>query len=204
MKLIINIPGSYISAPTFNSIFRFVSWANQYKDFQVIMNNGSSSHVGFAREKLVGYTKDYIFPPEWQDYDYQLWIDSDIEFDHKHFEMLYDDKQDIVSGYYRMADGRNKCCVLLPGKEEFSSVEEIEENKTLLEVEHGGFGFILIKAGVFEKIGKPFFLDQTIMRKGKISYVGEDIAFFYKARKSGFIPYVDPRVRVLHYKTFLI
>ncbi len=204
MKIILNIPGNMISAPTFNSILKFQGWTQQFKDFTLIINNGSSSHVGFAREKLVGYGTGKLFPDEWMDYDYQFWVDSDIEFDHSHFEMLVDDNQDIMTGYYRMSDARNRCCVFPEGGTEFVSAEQIEQCTTLIPLDHGGFGFTLIKKGVFESIERPYFLDQTVQRDGKTIYVGEDIAFFHKAKEAGYKIYADPRCRVLHYKTFLI
>lgn len=218
MQLILNLPCNSVTPPTFNSIIKLINYTNKYKDFDLVINQCGGSHVGFTREKCMGWddirhlgTKDRVlFNGKWPDYDAILWVDSDIQFEPEDFLTLWDDQQDIVCGYYKMADARNLCCVMeVPNgrKEEemsFMSVEEIQKHDTLIELNHGGLGFCLVRKGVFESIDPPFFMDQKIERGGRVAYVGEDVAFFHKAREAGHHVYCDPRVKVGHYKNFII
>jgi hypothetical protein len=79
------------------------------------------------------------------------------------------------------------------------------EKKTPFEVAGCGFGFLSVKAGVFEKMPRPWFGPESVPNNdGEETFylVGEDLSWCTKAIKAGFKIWVDPLVRVTHQKTF--
>ena len=146
------------------------------------------------------------------DYDFLMWIDSDIMFDFKSFKKLLDHNLNIVSGIYLVEGGRNFASVinwdtdffLKHGYFKFLTQEDIKGKTGLIEVAYTGFGFILIKRGVFESLEYPWF--QPVFQKLKDNiqdFSSEDASFCELARKNGFKIYVDPTVRVGHKKSFI-
>ena len=134
------------------------------------------------------------------DYDYIMWIDSDIVFEPYNFKQLISHELDIVSGLY--------LCQKTPGiydiPQEYACVDENEKRfnrfeyegtRELKEVRANGMGWMLVKKGVFESIEDPFDMS---MKKG------EDIIFQTKALEKGFKSYVDPSVVVGHEKSFIL
>jgi GT2 family glycosyltransferase len=70
-----------------------------------------------------------------------------------------------------------------------------------LEVSGVGFGFVAMKAGVFEKIDRPWFgAESFVMENGMVVNYGEDYSWCVKAQRAGFKIWVDPAVRVGHNK----
>jgi hypothetical protein len=217
MTLIINMPFNSLTPPCFNSLLKLIYYSQGYKDFNLVVNQIGGSHIGWTRERLMGFKSPAevaspdrsLFAGTWPDYDYILWLDSDIMFEVDDLLHLIDDNQDIVCGYYRMADARGRFCILevsdKPDEEQqFMSEEDIKSRKELIEVQHCGFGFILIKKGVFEKITPPYFMQSSFERNGKTVYVGEDVSWCMKARAAGFRIFVDPRCHLKHFKSGLI
>jgi hypothetical protein len=72
---------------------------------------------------------------------------------------------------------------------------EMQDNRNLVEASTMGTGMVLIDMKVFKKIEFPYF--QAYYAKGKngkpdpLGRVGEDCAFFEKARAAGFKPMID-------------
>ncbi|OGS21048.1 MAG: hypothetical protein A2252_03910 [Elusimicrobia bacterium RIFOXYA2_FULL_39_19] len=115
------------------------------------------------------------------DYTHLMWIDSDILFSPAQFQALLDHDKDIISGIYAMQDGKSFATVKdwdeeyfkQNGSFRFLTVEDItrlaspdgvssgEKQKlpdsNLIEVAYTGFGFMLIKKGVFESMTYPWF-----------------------------------------------
>jgi hypothetical protein len=132
-------------------------------------------------------------------YDVMFWIDSDIEWTPDDFLKLYRSDKDITSGIY-LSDQ----AVLMYSPSDKADLEKTEH----IEITHAGFGFIAIKQGVFESLSRPWF--QTQYTKTEINgqeYVipyGEDYSFCSKARSGGYKIFLDPTVKVTHYKTIAI
>ncbi|TRO55758.1 hypothetical protein E2P64_06645, partial [Candidatus Bathyarchaeota archaeon] len=93
-------------------------------------------------------------------YDYIMWIDSDMVFTPKHFQQLlrHGDK-DIVSGMYLM-DGGEEYAVVKDWNIDYfkqhatfqflkKDAPEISEGQ-LFKASYAGMGFMLVKRGVFE------------------------------------------------------
>ena len=129
-----------------------------------------SSMVNFARCKCLGANvlrgpKQIPWDGKLQ-YDYQLWIDSDIVFNSEKFWQLCDmaipaegEEKSIVSGWYCTEDGKTTSVAHWLDEEDFSNNGGVMNHETLdsiqkrtkpFTVDYAGFGWLLIKHGVFE------------------------------------------------------
>jgi hypothetical protein len=81
------------------------------------------------------------------------------------FIKLYNMQKDIASGLYLMQDGKQYATVQdwnedyfkKYGNFEFLTSDKLKQYKDPFTVDYTGFGFILIKQGVFEKLKYPWF-----------------------------------------------
>ncbi|MBN2407740.1 MAG: hypothetical protein JXJ19_08585, partial [Elusimicrobia bacterium] len=146
------------------------------------------------------------------DYDYLMWIDSDIFFTPQQFERLLSHDKDIVSGIYVMSDGRHYAAVKEWDEEyfgkhghfQFLTGKEIKETNELVEVVYSGMGFMLVKKGVFESISFPWFMPICKKMGNILSFTTEDVAFCLRAREKGFRVWIDTKVRVGHEKKVIL
>ena len=150
------------------------------------------------------------------DYDYIMWIDSDILFKPQQFARLLSHDRDIVSGLYRMEGGGayatvtdwDEECFRQHGHFRFLIPEDIKSfnsqsaiaNPQLLEVAYTGMGFMLVKKGVFESMEYPWFRPVEKRIGEMVDFTMEDVAFCLRAREKGFTVLIDPAVRVGHEK----
>jgi hypothetical protein len=159
------------------------------------------------------------------DYDYIMWIDSDILFTPQQFERLLSHDTDIVSGIYLM-DGATHFATVPRWDEEyfkkhgcfqFLSAQEVADTaaqpsanagnakpSTLIEVDYTGMGFMLVRKGVFESMEYPWFRPLEKRIGDMVDFTMEDVAFCLKARERGYTIRVDCMVRVGHEKTAVL
>ncbi len=144
------------------------------------------------------------------DYDYMLWVDSDVLFKPEDFKRLVQWNKDIVCGLYL----KNQQGDFAPARWDEEYVQGRAQNiwslnvrdlvgkaGTCLEVLTISMGFALIKKGVFEKVPRPWFPCQPVqMPGGDWLFCGEDVCFSMAARKAGFQIWVDPEVLIPHRK----
>ncbi len=140
----------------------------------------------------------------WQgkkEYDYIMWIDSDIVFKPEHFFKLLEHDKDIVSGLYlkkphtdSMADIPTSFACFVD--DDYRNLMTHEANGELINVRANGMGWMLVKKGVFEKIDYPWF--------GMINHHGEDLSFQLRAKDAGFDSYVDTSIIVGHEKEVVL
>ena len=180
-----------------------------------------SSMVNFARCKCLG--ANVLRGPDqlpWDGklpYDYQLWIDSDIIFNTAKFLQLVLMDKDIAAGWYCTEDGITTSVAHWLEEEDFRSnggvmnhenLETISKRKKPFTVDYTGFGWLLIKNGVFEheEMKYPWFAPKMqIFESGEVQDMcGEDVSFCLDAKAAGFEIWCDPRVRVGHEKTRVI
>lgn len=151
----------------------------------------------------------------WQgkvNYDYILWIDSDNVFTIDDFLKLYNLNKDIASGLYLTHNGLHYATVKdwsedyykKHGTFEFLTAEHLKKEKAPFVVDYTGFGFILIKKGVFEKLEYPWF--RPLWKQfGNISeFTMEDVSFCHLAKEQKIDVWVHPEVIIKHEKRFLI
>ena len=201
--------------------------------FDLVQNGNSiqisqdySSMVNFARCKVLG--ANVLRGPHqkpWDEklkYDYQLWIDSDIVFDSNKFWQLMDlaipeegEEKEITAGWYATEDGHTTSVAHWLDEEQFAknggvmnheTVESITRKKKPFVVDYTGFGWVLIKHGVFERLEYPWFAPKMqVFESGNVQDMcGEDVSFCLDAKKAGIVTWCDPRIRVGHEKMRVI
>lgn len=148
------------------------------------------------------------------EYDYILWIDSDSTFNPKQLEQSIKHDEDIVGGLQAFEGGQGFTCGNLneeyfkkhgtmPFHTQDTLDREKKNKKGLIEVDYIGFGFLLIKKGVYEKLEYPWHRAEWF-RYGDIQdFLMEDVGFCINAREKGFKIFVDPLVRVGHEKKMI-
>lgn len=208
-NLVIATPGHSMVAAYVHSLVKTLSWLDS-ENLTYIFLNKQSSLVSDARERTATNTDssnwktNEIGSGEFT-YDKILWIDSDIAWEPEDVKRLYYSDADIMSGLYQSSpDGR--VAVHQENAEGLPTyVDKIEFmlHDFPVEVKGVGFGFVMIKQGVFETVERPWFLIRRIKWPDVDFYtmVGEDYSFCAAARAAGYTIWVDPLVKVSHYKT---
>ena len=217
-----------------------------------------SSMVNFARCKCLG--ANVLRGPNqlpWDgklNYDYQLWIDSDIVFNTEKFYQLIlnaipaeaitkeevkqvvknekgedveqkgftikvdsEKEREIVAGWYCTEDGKTTSVAHWLDEDDFrtnggvmnhETIDSISKRKKPFTVDYTGFGWLLIKKGVFEHEGLPypwFAPKMQVFESGEVQDMcGEDVSFCLDAKEAGFEIWCDPRIRVGHEKMRII
>lgn len=168
-----------------------------------------SSHVADAREVTLSNTRhnnpDDSRPFAGQiTYDKVFWIDSDIAWNPEDFIKLYESDKDIISGAYLLATGEVVAYEKLLHRA--YTITEVLEMKEPRKIAGCGFGFIAVKAGVFESLSRPWFQSTPITytdkdgKESEFMMVGEDLSWCKRVQDKGYEIWFDPTVRVLHHK----
>ena len=249
-KIVFCLPGrgvSYVYLKNFVQLC-FDMVQNQ---MSIQISQDYSSMVNFARCKCLG--ANVLRGPDqvpWDgklEYDYQLWIDSDIVFNTEKFWQLLDlalpaeaveteeqkdeegkvtgyvqkvdssKERQIAAGWYATEDGRTTSVAHWLEEDDFRTnggvmnhemVEGISKRKKPFTVDYTGFGWVLIKKGVFEheEMKYPWFAPKMqVFESGAVQDMcGEDVSFCLDAMDAGFEIWCDPRIRVGHEKTRVI
>ena len=177
--------------------------------------------VNFARCKCLG--ANVLLGPDqipWDGklkYDYQLWIDSDIVFNTEQFYRLIWMQKDIAGGWYCTEDGKTTSVAHWLEEEDFAknggvmnheTIESISRRRKPFTVDYTGFGWLLIKNGVFEhkEMKYPWFAPKMqVFESGDVQDMcGEDVSFCLDAKEAGMEIWIDPKIRVGHEKTRII
>lgn len=148
------------------------------------------------------------------DYDFLLWIDSDVVFTPAQVMQLIGHDVDIVTGSYMMANNTHLPIVthmdhsfyLSHGHYEFldrSGLKSLQEGSKLVEISYAGMGFMCIKKGVLEQMTYPYFNPVNVQfdSSGSLNELAsEDVSFCIHARDKGFRLLFDPALIVSHQK----
>jgi hypothetical protein len=214
MRIVFCLPGRSYSG-------QFLAcWTNLlshciHKGINVALSQRYTSNVYYVRAQCLGAN---VLSGENQkpfggklDYDYIMWIDSDILFTTDQFDRLLSHKKDIVSGLYFMEGGKQFAAVKDWDEEYFKKTGSFRfleppdlPYTDLMELSYNGMGFMLMRRGVFEKMTYPWF-EPEHFRFGHISdFASEDVSFCRKAQRAGFKIYADPTVIVGHEKTQIL
>ena len=258
-KIVFCLPGRGVSY-VFLKNFVQLCFDMVQNQMSIQISQDYSSMVNFARCKCLG--ANVLRGPDqipWDgklEYDYQLWIDSDIVFNTEKFWQLLDmalpaeavteeavmenvkneetgeeeerqvgirqivDKENerqIAAGWYATEDGRTTSVAHWLEEDDFRSnggvmnhemVDGISKRKKPFTVDYTGFGWVLIKKGVFEHVDMkyPWFAPKMqVFESGAVQDMcGEDVSFCLDAMDAGFEIWCDPRIRVGHEKTRVI
>jgi len=177
------IPGN-----TFSGTF-LKCWTSLVKQLPPNMDwfliNGYAPNITYSRQSLL--LRARMLRPT-----HYMWIDDDQVFTFEQFKTLYDHNLDIVSGLYKKSDHLFACCKL--NGETLTTDDKLKTG--INEVMANGFGFMLVKAEVFDRIDKPFeYLSEDQW---------EDFGFANKARQLGYKVNVDSNIVVGHEKSRIL
>lgn len=215
-NIIFCLPGNTYSGNFMMNFLELVAFVSKEgANFKI--SQQYSSMVNFARCKCAGADvtrgKNQV-PFGGLEYDYMMWIDSDIVFNNDMFMKLVEMDKDIASGWYCQPGGNFLTPVVETmndeyfkenGSYEFLSAETMHDKTESFKVDYIGFGWVLIKQGVFEKIEYPWFAPKLIQIGEEMQDVcSEDVAFCHDAKDAGFEIWVDPTARVGHEKLLVI
>ena len=216
MRIIFCLPGRNFSG-RFLSSWTMLMNECPHKGIDIILSQRYNSNVYYVRAQCLGANvlngaNQKPFNGK-VDYDYIMWIDSDQVFLPDQFFRLLSHQKDIVGGLYLMDGGRQFAAVKEWNIEyfkknacfEFLEPPSLPPDGSLVEVIYSGFGFLLIKKGVFETIKYPWFEPQHMqLTETIVDFASEDVSFCLKARQAGYKIYVDPRVVVGHEKSHVL
>ena len=147
-----------------------------------------------------------------EDYEYILWLDSDMVFAPDTLEMLWEDAQggkDFVSGLYfkRTLPTKPLICKSVTWSRDSETgmidhgVDIMEDypKDSVFEIAACGFGCALIKTELIANIAAAC----TMSPFEPLPGLGEDYSFCWRAGKMGIKMYCDSRVKPGHMGTFL-
>lgn len=118
-----------------------------------------------------------------------LWLDDDMRFPQDTLLRLLERNREVVGANYAT---RGTPCVPIAIKDASKAMGRLltmPDNTGLEQVEHLGFGVLLVQAGVFHRIPKPWFENywsQELNRR-----VGEDVDFCRKCKVHDMEIFVD-------------
>lgn len=132
-----------------------------------------------------------------------LFIDDDNTFEPDALHKLLKWDKDIVSGLYLskayphqplvfdLADDKGSCAPMYL---------MCDDNEKLKSIVAAGFGFLLVKMDVFNKLEKPY------VRLGELNPEEwcDDIGFFNRVRKAGIQSYCDMTCYIGHFATMIV
>lgn len=167
--------------------------------------NHRAADMNNCRNKIVlakGTPNDEAQPFAGADYEYCLWIDSDMVFTFDDFDTLRSRDKDIIGGAYVSEPTTLIAGMLTPKGQARLHVQNVAEDD-LMSVDYIGFGFMLMKKGVLENIGFPWFEHRMIeySEAAVQTHSSEDVAFCDKAKQDfGYEIWLDPTVCLGHQK----
>lgn len=182
-KILIAIPTArYIEPETFRSIYNQKIPSGYTVEFQYF--------YGYRVDQVRNLIADWVV----RGYDYLFAVDHDMTFPADTLAKMLKHDKDLVTGIYRQ-------------RVEPQSIEIYDLNQQRMTIEqlHGqgltqiggcGFGCVLIKKNVFEKIGYPQFEYHVALNHSNT--VSEDTDFCIKAMKQGFTLWCDPTILCGH------
>lgn len=209
------IPGREFSGRFFDAWNAFSEQARE-AGVRLVLSRTYDAVVYYARNKVAG--GDVRRGPKqapWGgtvDYDYMLWIDSDVVFRFEDFQRLLGHGKDFVAGLYLMADATHFAAVehmdearfQRDGRFEFLTPAKLASRRGLVPVDYCGFGFVLVRRGVFERLEYPWFRPIYVEIGACREFTSEDVGFCMLAKKAGIEIFVDPRVVVGHEKAVVL
>ncbi len=185
-SVVIGIP----LAPNYHADARVISMAEQWatiKNVDTVYIASPSPEEG--RDKILSVV-NYMVPRP----TYILFIDSDVIPRPKTLQALMKHDKDIVTGVVPICqNGSFKWNVSKDKSYKPLEIDELPTNP--FKVELCGFGVVLVKTSVFDRLDWPYWRSEY---KPGLRVTGEDIYFCRKAREAGFDIWCDPKVKCNH------
>jgi FkbM family methyltransferase len=186
-RILIAIPtAKYIESETFKSLWDLSVPAGYTLDFQYFFGYNISQ----IRNLIAEWAKRY---------DYLFSVDSDIVVPRDALTKMINADKDIVSGLYIQRKPGQQIVELYMNTSNGGCTNipyAMLENTGLVQVAACGFGCVLIKNTVFEKMPYPHFVYQNALDHAHT--VSEDVYFCTKARSLGFEVWADTSIKCDH------
>lgn len=184
MAVVVGIPIASDYRADVRTICIAEGWAKENKVENVYMASPSPEE---GRDKIVSVV-NYMIPRP----THILFMDSDVLPRPRTMSALLAHDKDIVSGavpiHQKGSFGWN-----VSKEEGFVPLKELPNN--LFKVQSCGFGVVLVKMTVFDKLEWPYW--RSLYKPG-LRTLGEDIYFCQKAIEAGFDIWCDPKVKCSH------
>lgn len=207
-NIVFATPGHSMNAGFVKSLLTSTVWLNE-RGMSYHFVSQYSSFVPSAREN----TATDSFGADWEavdfgagkfTYDWILWVDSDISWKPEDIETILSADKDICAGMMAVGrDGRIGAMRLNTSGHPVSlnAVDFLVEGEPV-PVDGVSFGFLAVRAGVFEKMSRPWFKIRDTWIEGASYPVmfGEDYSWCMGAKEAGFEVWLHPLVRVEHHK----
>ncbi len=229
IKIHVCIPGRSFSSEFLDCLFTMMNWGAQ-NNIQFTMWKRYNANLYLSRNMCLGSVPQAgIHQKPWQgefDYDYMLWIDSDMIWYPEAVQKLINANVDYVSGLYKIENGIEFATCINKDMEYFAKTGRFEmlteetlattklnEETGLLEVEYTGLGFTLIRKGVWELFEYPWFIptmeEHIYSEEGKEDilvrdFTSDDGGMIQRFSTKGIKCWVDPNVRLGHQKSVVI
>lgn len=162
------------------------------------LNKVGQCAVAFNACSLIYDSRNKLAAKAMKDeFDYVLWLDSDMVFSPDILEKLIADDKDMVSGlYFRRTSPYTpvifKDSELKDGRLVWSDYTDYPKGE-LFKVAGAGFGCVLMKTDmIFDMIGKYGDWFTPLYSSG------EDLSFCYRARELGYEIWCDSRIKCGH------
>ena len=227
MKVLFCLPGKSFSNNFLQSWSELLLWC---------FNNGITPYLNVKYNAVVYYCRNQLLGADLQngpeqkpfngklDYDYIMWIDSDMVFNPDQLIDLIEstDVHNVVAGHYLMADCKSSAVVKdwnteyfsKNGSFEFMTPKDIEtwKNATgskFIPVSYVGLGFFAIKKEVLDKLKYPYYnseLQQIKTEDGSllVDICGEDVALCKNIQSAGYQVFVNADIRIGHEKSLIL
>ena len=149
--------------------------------------------------------------------DWLLWIDSDIVFNTESLDILmqyaHKDLIKVISGIYFIIAPKTSGSLQEPTPAIFKqddlerpiSIHPLPKNE-LIEIDHAGFGFLLMHKSIIEQM-KKVVLGNSVFNetlRQDMPFIGEDIKFFMNLKKAGIQAYAHTGALAEHMKIFAV
>jgi hypothetical protein len=219
------IPGGSFTPGFFDSWTKLTMAAGKLP-FDMVCTRHYSPVIYHCRANLLGADNragEHQIPFQGKlNYDYMMWLDTDINFTVEQVVSLFETMQkkkhvEVLCGIYLTADGHHSTIVkdwdvnffLKTGMFPFLTIPQLKEEaaKTadkLAKVFYAGMGFMMVRKGAFEKVTYPWF--EPVMHEIEMSrdFSSEDVSLCWKWAEKGVGIYIDPEIVVGHEKSIVI
>lgn len=189
-KILMAIPtAKYIEVETFRSLWDLEVPDDVELDFRY----SYGYNIAQVRNLIASWTKDY---------DYLFSVDSDIVLPKDTLVKLLSHDKDIISGVYIQRKPDVQVPEIYRWKGHHLTNVFLDEllPQGLQKIDACGFGCVLVKSEVFQKIGYPQFeYTNALDHRNTVS---EDVHFALKAAEHGFAMYVDSTIVCGHVGSF--
>jgi hypothetical protein len=219
------IPGGSFTPGFFDSWTKLTMAAGRLP-FDMVCTRHYSPVIYHCRANLLGADNragEHQIPFQGKlNYDYMMWLDTDINFTVEQVVSLFETMQkkkhvDVLCGIYLTADGHHSTIVkdwdvnffLKTGMFPFLTIPQLKEEAAksadkLAKVFYAGMGFMMVRKGAFEKVTYPWF--EPVMHEIEMSrdFSSEDVSLCWKWAEKGVGIYIDPEIVVGHEKSIVI